>query len=184
MLHIPFSLAPLGFLTMAENLHDNVQLGPPWFRHPIVVSVCTGPEPSSPSVRACLFVGSIWPPSSVTRCDSSDRMLVMWPSNDRMHAFFPIPCVPSREGTLPSRLSCRSSALVSSYSTRCSHPRPLAATVSLSGLTWVLVADRRVSRTGVEDPPLPMLGLRTKSILAPPRARFRRCSSPCFQLGP
>mgnify|MGYP000170283407 CR=1 FL=1 len=24
MLHIPFSLAPLGFLTMAENLHDNV----------------------------------------------------------------------------------------------------------------------------------------------------------------
>ena len=30
--------------------------------------------------------------------------------------------------------------------------RPLAITVSLSGLMWALVVDRRVSRTGVEDP--------------------------------
>ena len=31
---------------------------------------------------------------------------------------------------------------------------PLIATVSLFGITWAFMADRRVSRTGVEDPPV------------------------------
>ena len=54
-------------------------------QHPISVPVVApGPEPStsgptSPSVRACLLVGSTRPPLLVTRCDFFVRMLVVWP---------------------------------------------------------------------------------------------------------
>ena len=83
---------------MRDSGYD-VQPGPPRFWHLIAVSVCTGPEPSSPLVRPCLFVGPNQPPFSVTHHDFPVCMLVLWPSIDRMHASRFIPCVPSREDT-------------------------------------------------------------------------------------
>ena len=82
--------------------------GSSWTWHPISVPVVAlGPEPSTSgptpfSVRACLLVGLTRPPLSVIHRDFSARMLVPWPSNDRMHASYLVLCIPSRKGTHPS----------------------------------------------------------------------------------
>ena len=59
-------------------------------------------QPTFPSDRTRLFVGSTRPPLSVTRRDFFIRMVVVWPSKDRMHASRFIPCVPLREDTYRS----------------------------------------------------------------------------------
>ena len=58
--------------------------GPPRTRHPVFAPV-TASGPTSRSVRACLSVGLVRPPSSVARSDSSNCMLIVW-SFERPHA--------------------------------------------------------------------------------------------------
>ena len=82
--------------------------GSPRTRHPIsALILAPGPEPStsgptSLSVHAFLLLRSTRSPLSVTRRDFSACMLVLRPSNDRMHASRFIPCIHAREGTHPS----------------------------------------------------------------------------------
>ena len=207
MLHIANSHIVSGFHTVGEKLHDihphqtahtpectmrerrldifgdGDQPGPPPFRHPIAMPAFTGPEPSTSgsssfSFRVSIFLGSIQPPSSVTRRGSSECMLVIWSLSDHMHASYLRPwcTIPRRYTSFPSPVSVLRTlqyvalpedhlflrpAWPPFFSVelrllfRCRRRyrlHPLAATVSLSGLTWALVAGCRVSRTGVEDP--------------------------------
>ena len=93
--------------TNGEDSGYGFQLSFMQARRPISVPfVALGPEPStsgptSPSVRACLFVGSTRPPLSVACRDSSDCMLVVWSLNDHVHASCFVLCVLSRGSTRP-----------------------------------------------------------------------------------
>ena len=233
MLHIANSHIVSGFHTVGEKLHDihphqtahtpectmrerrldifgdGDQPGPPPFRHPIAMPAFTGPEPSTSgsssfSFRVSIFLGSIQPPSSVTRRGSSECMLVIWSLSDHMHASYLRPwCnIPRRHTSFPTPVSVLrtlqyiappkdhlfrwttwppSFSVMLQFLVRCRRRyrlRPLAITVSLSGLMWALVVDHRVSRTGVEDPPWAFSSScarpPNKSVPAPPHVGFQR----------
>ena len=79
-----------------ERFRLRVSTGFPRTRHPIS-AVFRADLPLGS--RSPLRRGSTRSPLSVTCRDSSDYMLVVWSSNDRVHASDLVLCVPSREGT-------------------------------------------------------------------------------------